>query len=122
RRPGPRGRPDRPAPGARGVRTARPRVRREVPELHHQRGHPPPRGPLRGPPAAGRRPLVSRSAPSGGRRTDPDVPGVVGTALGAMPGTDVVESVTLLRGELGAPHISFLPVLPARGPAADPVA
>jgi hypothetical protein len=39
-----------------------------------------------------------------------------------MPGTDVVESVTLLRGELGAPHISFLPVLAARGAAADPVA
>ena len=65
---------------------------------------------------------MTRSAPPGPRRTDPDVPGVVGTALGAMPGTDVVESVTLLRGELGAPHISFLPVLPARGPAADPVA
>ncbi|MFE7631089.1 hypothetical protein [Kocuria sp. NPDC057446] len=65
---------------------------------------------------------MSRSAPPGRRRTDPDVPGVVGTALGAMPGTDVVESVTLLRGELGAPHISFLPLLPARGPAADPVA
>ncbi|GEO93992.1 hypothetical protein [Kocuria turfanensis] len=56
------------------------------------------------------------------RRTDPDVPHVVGTALGAMPGTDVVETVTLLRGELGAPHLSFLPSLPARGPAADPVA
>lgn len=56
------------------------------------------------------------------RRTDPDVPGVVGTALGTMPGTDVVESVTLLRGELGAPHVSFLPLLPARGAAADPVA
>ncbi|MFC6259172.1 hypothetical protein ACFP5Z_19170, partial [Kocuria oceani] len=54
------------------------------------------------------------------RRTDPDVPHVVGTALGAMPGTDVVETVTLLRGELGAPHLSFLPSLPARGPAADP--
>ncbi|GAA1759763.1 hypothetical protein [Kocuria aegyptia] len=65
---------------------------------------------------------MSRSAPAGPRRTDPDVPGVVGTALGAMPGTDVVESITLLRGELGAPHISFLPVLPARGAAADPVA
>ena len=65
---------------------------------------------------------MTRSAPPGPRRTDPDVPGVVGTALGAMPGTDVVESVTLLRGELGAPHISFLPVLPARGAAADPVA
>lgn len=61
-------------------------------------------------------------APAAPRRADPDVPGVVGTALGAMPGTDVVESVTLLRGELGAPHISFLPVLPARGAAADPVA
>ncbi|MFI7483319.1 hypothetical protein ACH9EU_13015 [Kocuria sp. M1R5S2] len=56
------------------------------------------------------------------RRADPDLPHVVGTALGAMPGTDAVESVTLLRGELGAPHLSFLPVLPARGPAAEPVA
>jgi hypothetical protein len=56
------------------------------------------------------------------RRADPDVPHVTGTALGSMPGTDVVESVTLLRGELGAPHLSFLPVLPARGPAAEPVA
>lgn len=65
--------------------------------------------------------MTPRDAPDP-RRTDPDVPHVVGTALGAMPGTDVVESVTLLRGELGAPHISFLPVLPARGAAADPVA
>lgn len=65
---------------------------------------------------------MTRSDPPRPRRTDPDVPGVVGTALGAMPGTDVVESVTLLRGELGAPHISFLPVLAARGAAADPVA
>ncbi|MFI7496488.1 hypothetical protein ACH9D2_17440 [Kocuria sp. M4R2S49] len=65
---------------------------------------------------------MTRDTPPGPRRTDPDVPGVVGTALGAMPGTDVVESVTLLRGEFGAPHISFLPVLPARGAAADPVA
>lgn len=65
---------------------------------------------------------MTPSSPPDPRRTDPDVPHVVGTALGAMPGTDVLETVTLLRGELGAPHISFLPSLPARGAAADPVA
>ena len=58
---------------------------------------------------------MTHHVPDRPRRADPDVPGVVGTALGTMPGTDVLESVTLLRGELGAPHISFLPALPARG-------
>ncbi|WP_101852023.1 hypothetical protein [Kocuria flava] len=49
-------------------------------------------------------------------------PRVTGTALGVLPGTDVLEAVTLVRGELGAPHLSFLPVLPDRGPVAGPVA
>jgi hypothetical protein len=65
---------------------------------------------------------VRPGPPADPRRADPDVPHVTATALGSMPGTDVVEAVTVLRGELGAPHLSFLPVLPARGPAADPVA
>ncbi len=65
---------------------------------------------------------MTHHVPDRPRRADPDVPGVVGTALGTMPGTDVLESVRLLRGELGAPHISFLPALPARGAAAQPLA
>lgn len=65
---------------------------------------------------------MTRTSSRDPRPTDPGLPHVLGTALGAVPGTDVVEAVTLLRGELGAPHMSFLPLLPARGAAAGPVA
>ena len=44
---------------------------------------------------------------------------VTATALGAWPGTDPVEASRIIRGELGDPHLPFLPELPARGPGAD---
>lgn len=43
------------------------------------------------------------------------------SVLAALPGTDFVEAVTVLRGELGAPHRAVLPVLAARGDVADVV-
>ena len=48
-RPGPRGPPDRAAAAARGERETGPGVRREAAELHHRRGHPPPRDDRRAP-------------------------------------------------------------------------
>lgn len=44
----------------------------------------------------------------------------VTAALGwPLRGTDMLETLTVLRGELGAPHLSELPVLPDRGPHAE---
>lgn len=41
------------------------------------------------------------------------------TALGSWPGTDPVEAARIAFGELPAPHLPYLPELPARGPGAD---
>lgn len=43
------------------------------------------------------------------------------TVLGQLPGTNMVETVTMLRGELGAPHRGVLPILAARSDVAHPV-
>lgn len=43
------------------------------------------------------------------------------TVLAQLPGTDMAEIVTMLRGELGAPHRSVLPVLSARSDVAGAV-
>ncbi|MBT1002992.1 hypothetical protein KIH31_10270 [Paenarthrobacter sp. DKR-5] len=52
----------------------------------------------------------------------PDRPAqVTATAAGPWPGTDVPEATRAIRGELGSPHLPFLPELPARGPGADAV-
>lgn len=40
------------------------------------------------------------------------------TVLAQLPGTDMVETVTVLRGELGAPHRSVLPILTSRSDTA----
>lgn len=39
------------------------------------------------------------------------------TGIGSLPGTDIVEAVKLVFGEL--PELPFLPELPERGPGAD---
>lgn len=46
---------------------------------------------------------------------------VTATALGSWPGTDPAEAIRVVRGELGSPHLPFLPQLPARGVGADAV-
>ncbi|WP_426003346.1 hypothetical protein ACPFL9_13815 [Paenarthrobacter sp. NyZ202] len=43
------------------------------------------------------------------------------TAPGTWPGTDHAEAVRTVRGELGDPHLPFLPELPDRGVGADAV-
>ncbi|GAB3530276.1 uroporphyrinogen decarboxylase/cobalamine-independent methonine synthase family protein [Arthrobacter monumenti] len=43
------------------------------------------------------------------------------TALGSWPGTDPAEAMRVIRGELGSPHLPFLPQLPDRGVGADAV-
>src|SRR5699024_8283452 len=100
--------PDPAVTRARRSRSAGPRVRGEVPHLHHQRGHPPPRSDLRRPPA--RRRIVSApdtSATAGG----PAATAVTATLTCPLRGSDMVETFTVIRGELGAPHLSVLPVL-----------
>lgn len=46
---------------------------------------------------------------------------VTATALGEWPGTDPVEAEKAIRGELGTPHLPFLPELPDRGVGSDAV-
>lgn len=43
------------------------------------------------------------------------------TALGPWPGTDPAEANRIIRGELGDPHLPFLPELPERGVGSDAV-
>lgn len=43
------------------------------------------------------------------------------TALGPWPGTDPTEATRIIRGELGDPHLPFLPQLPDRGVGSDGV-
>ncbi|GAB3263482.1 uroporphyrinogen decarboxylase/cobalamine-independent methonine synthase family protein [Arthrobacter pigmenti] len=45
----------------------------------------------------------------------------IASGTGQWPGTDPLEAVRIIRGELGAPHLSFLPGLPERGVGADAV-
>lgn len=52
---------------------------------------------------------------------DPVPSQVTATAGPAWPGTDVAEAIRISRGELGDPHLPFLPQLTARGIGADPV-
>ena len=47
---------------------------------------------------------------------------VTATCPEPLRGTDMVETFTVLRGELGAPHLSALPALGDRGPQAEPLA
>jgi|GEM_PF-4306480 len=44
---------------------------------------------------------------------------VTATLTRPLRGTDVVETFTVLRGELGDPHRAAVPVLPERGPHAE---
>lgn len=44
---------------------------------------------------------------------------VTATALGPWPGEDPVEAARIIRGELGSPHLPFLPELPDRGVGSD---
>lgn len=46
---------------------------------------------------------------------------VTATALGPWPGQDPVEANKIIRGELGGPHLPFLPELPGRGVGSDAV-
>lgn len=46
---------------------------------------------------------------------------VTATALGPWPGQDPVEATRIIRGELGSPHLPFLPELPDRGVGADAI-
>nr|WP_218649010.1 hypothetical protein [Paenarthrobacter nitroguajacolicus] len=43
------------------------------------------------------------------------------TALGPWPGSDPAEANRIIRGELGDPHLPFLPELPDRGVGSDAV-
>ncbi|MGR0159483.1 hypothetical protein [Paenarthrobacter nitroguajacolicus] len=43
------------------------------------------------------------------------------SALGPWPGTDPAEATRIIRGELGDPHLAFLPELPDRGVGSDAV-
>ncbi|GAA3281969.1 hypothetical protein [Paenarthrobacter aurescens] len=43
------------------------------------------------------------------------------TALGPWPGTDPAEATRIIRGELGDPHLPFLPELPDRGVGSDAI-
>lgn len=43
------------------------------------------------------------------------------TALGPWPGSDPAEAMRIIRGELGTPHLPFLPELPDRGVGSDAV-
>lgn len=43
------------------------------------------------------------------------------TALGPWPGSDPAEGTRIIRGELGDPHLPFLPELPDRGVGSDAV-
>jgi len=43
------------------------------------------------------------------------------TALGPWPGSDPAEANRIIRGELGDPHLPFLPELPGRGVGSDAV-
>ncbi|WP_347107895.1 hypothetical protein AAHB33_13255 [Paenarthrobacter sp. S56] len=43
------------------------------------------------------------------------------TGLGSWPGRDPAEAIRTIRGELGDPHVPFLPELPDRGVGSDPV-
>lgn len=43
------------------------------------------------------------------------------TVVGALPGEALIEAVSTLRGELGAPHRSGLPPMPQRGASAETV-
>lgn len=49
--------------------------------------------------------------------TDLPWPAGAATGIGSLPGTDVVEAVKTVFGEL--PDLPYLPELPARGPGAD---
>ena len=44
---------------------------------------------------------------------------VTATLTRPLRGTDLLETFTVLRGELGAPHLSPVPLLPDRGPHAE---
>lgn len=44
---------------------------------------------------------------------------VTATLTRPLRGTDMVEAVSVIRGELGSPHLSVLPVLGDRGPRAQ---
>lgn len=41
------------------------------------------------------------------------------TGVGSWPGTDLVDTLRMVLGELGDPHLPHLPELPARGPGAE---
>lgn len=43
------------------------------------------------------------------------------TALGPWPGSDPSEAIRTIRGELGEPHLPFLPELPGRGVGSDAI-
>lgn len=49
--------------------------------------------------------------------TDLPWPAGAATGIGSLPGTDIVEAVKTVLGEL--PDLPYLPELPARGPGAD---
>ena len=59
---------------------------------------------------------MSGQEPAGGGEGLP-WPAESATGIGSMPGTDPVESLAVVLGEL--PNLPFLPELPARGPGAD---
>ncbi|WP_223840818.1 MULTISPECIES: hypothetical protein [unclassified Candidatus Sulfotelmatobacter] len=53
---------------------------------------------------------------------DPAATAVTATVTAPLRGSDMVETMTVIRGELGSPHLSALPVLGERGPHTEPLA
>ena len=68
-------------------------------------------------------------APEGDELTEQDLaalaterPLVRASGLGDFPGDDLGEAMSRVEGELGSPHLSFLPHLPALGWKSTPLA
>lgn len=66
-------------------------------------------------------PIPESTSPEKAADTAQEPRQVTATALGPWPGQDPVEANRIIRGELGGPHLPFLPELPERGVGSDAV-
>lgn len=64
-------------------------------------------------------PLPARTASGGTPSSQAPAREVTATGLGPWPGDDPLEATRIIRGELGSPHLPFLPELPDRGVGSD---